>query len=85
MGLTEFDNNYFTESCSGSEAGSNLRPMDFEYHPTPGLGVIKKKKKKKKSAGVPPYKKMSTPLGPPYPVRDLVESSHVVEALEASL
>ena len=38
-------NNYFTEMCSGSEAGSYLRLIDFVYHSTLGLGVIKKKKK----------------------------------------
>ena len=31
--------------CSGSEAGSSLRLMDFVYHSIPGLRVIKKKKK----------------------------------------
>jgi len=31
--------------CSGSEAGSYLRPTDFVYHSTLGLRVIKKKKK----------------------------------------
>jgi len=31
--------------CSGSEAGSYLRPIDFVYHSTLGLRVIKKKKK----------------------------------------
>jgi len=30
--------------CSGSEAGSYLRLIDFVYHSTLGLGVIKKKK-----------------------------------------
>jgi len=30
---------------SGSEAGSNLRLIDFLYHSTLGLRVIKKKKK----------------------------------------
>jgi len=29
--------------CSGSEAGSYLRPIDFVYHSTLGLRVIKKK------------------------------------------
>ena len=38
-----FGNNYFTEMCSGSEAGSYLRLIDFLYHPTLGLRVIKKK------------------------------------------
>ena len=41
---TEFENNYFTEMCSGSEAGSYLRLIDFVYHSTLGLRVIKKKK-----------------------------------------
>ena len=35
---------YFTEMCSGSEAGSHLRLTDFVYHSTLGLRVIKKKK-----------------------------------------
>ena len=35
---------YFTEICSGSEAGSYLRLIDFVYHSTLGLRVIKKKK-----------------------------------------
>ena len=30
--------------CSGSEAGSYLRLIDFGYHSTLGLRVIKKKK-----------------------------------------
>ena len=33
--------------CSGSEAGSYLRLLDFVYHSTLGLRVIKKKKKTK--------------------------------------
>ena len=37
------ENNYFTEMCSGSEAGSYLRRIDFVYHSTLGLRVIKKK------------------------------------------
>jgi len=32
--------------CSGSEAGSYLRLIDFVYHSTLGLRVIRKKKKK---------------------------------------
>ena len=36
-------NNYFTEMCSGSEAGSYLRLIDFVYHSTLGVRVIKKK------------------------------------------
>ena len=31
--------------CSGSEAGSYFRLIDFVYHSTLGLSVIKKKKK----------------------------------------
>ena len=31
--------------CSGAEAGSNLRLIDFVYHSTLGLRVTKKKKK----------------------------------------
>jgi len=38
------ENNYFTEICSCSEAGSYLRRIDFVYHSTLGLRVIKKKK-----------------------------------------
>ena len=38
------ENNHFTEMCSGSEAGSHLGLIDFEYHSTLGLRVIKKKK-----------------------------------------
>ena len=40
-----FFHNYFTEMCSGSEAGSYLRLIDFVYHSTLGLRVIKKKKR----------------------------------------
>ena len=40
----QFENNYFTETCSGSEAGSYLRPIDFVYHSTLGLRVIKKRR-----------------------------------------
>ena len=36
--------------CSGSEAGSYLRPIDFVYHSTLGLSVIKKKKKREAAA-----------------------------------
>ena len=40
------ENNYFTEMCSGSEAGSFLRRIDFVYHTTLGLRVIKKNKRR---------------------------------------
>jgi len=33
----------FTETCSGSEAGSYLRLIDFVYHSTLGVRVRKKK------------------------------------------
>jgi len=41
---SQFENNYFTEMCSGSEAGSYVRLADFLYHSTLGLRVIKKKR-----------------------------------------
>ena len=43
--------NYFTEMCSGSEAGWYLRLIDFVYHSTLGLRVIKKKKKVESGRG----------------------------------
>jgi len=43
--MSQFENNY-TEMCSSSEAGSYLRLIDFVYHSTLGLRVIKQKKKK---------------------------------------
>ena len=46
--------------CSGSEAGSYLRRIDFVYHSTLGLRVIKKKKKKKKE-GFQPLNKAAPP------------------------
>jgi len=45
-GCSQFENNCFTEMCSGSEAGSYLRFIDFVYHSTLGLRVIKKRKKR---------------------------------------
>ena len=33
------------EICSGSEAGSYVRLIDFGYHSTLGLRIIQKKKK----------------------------------------
>ena len=44
-GCRSEENNYFTETCSDSEAGSYSRPIDFAYHSTLGLTVIKKKQK----------------------------------------
>ena len=37
-------NNYFTEMCSGSEEGSYSRLIDFVYHLTLSLRVVKKKR-----------------------------------------
>ena len=39
----QFENKYFAEMCSGSEAGSYVRLMDFVYHSTLGVRVITKK------------------------------------------
>jgi len=44
---SQFENNYFTETCSGSEAGSYLMLIEFVYHSTLGLRVITKKKEKR--------------------------------------
>ena len=41
----ELQNEYFTEMCSGSEAGSHLRLIDCVYHSTLGWTVMNKKKK----------------------------------------
>ena len=51
---SQFENNHFTELCSGSEAGSYLRLIDFVYHSTLGLTVIKKERDTDSSAPVPP-------------------------------
>jgi len=48
---SQFENNYFTEMCSGSEAGSYLRLIDFGYHSTLGLREIKKEEKKQRREG----------------------------------
>jgi len=45
LGWGSGSDNYFTEICSGSEAGSYLRLIDFVHHSTLGLRVINKKKK----------------------------------------
>ena len=42
---SQFQNSFFAEMCSGSEAGSYLRLIDVVYHSTLGSRVIKKKKK----------------------------------------
>ena len=33
---SQFEDDYFTEMCSGSEAGCYLRSVDFVYHSTLG-------------------------------------------------
>jgi len=43
---SQFENNYFTETCSGTEAGSYVRPIDFVYHSTLGLRVIKRSRRR---------------------------------------
>ena len=43
--ISQSENKYFTEMCSGSEAGSYLRLIDFVYHSTLGFRLIKKKKR----------------------------------------
>ena len=48
---SQFENNYFTEMCSGSEAGSYLRLIDFVYHSTLGLRVIQKKRRRRRLPG----------------------------------
>ena len=48
-GYAVSENNYFTETCSGSDAGSYLRLIDFVYHSTLGLRVIKKEKYRRRA------------------------------------
>jgi len=43
-GLLQCATSWGTEICSGFEAGSYLRLIDFVYHSTLGLRVIKKKR-----------------------------------------
>ena len=50
-GERTFEKNHFTEMCSGSEAGSYERLMDFVYHSSLGLRVIQKKQKARRLAG----------------------------------
>ena len=45
MTQVQFENKYFTEMCSGSEAGSYSRLIDFAYHCTLDVRVIKNEKK----------------------------------------
>ena len=41
---SQFENNFFTEMCSGSEVGSYSRLTDLVHRSTLGVKVIKKKK-----------------------------------------
>ena len=50
---SQFGNNCSTETFSGLEAGSYLRLIDFAYHSTLGVGVIKKKRESCYSKGRP--------------------------------
>ena len=47
----QFENNCFTEMCSGSEAGSYVRPIDFVCHSILGLRVMKKRREDASSKG----------------------------------
>jgi len=51
---SQFEDNYFTEMCSGSEAGSYLRLIDFVYHSTLVLRVIEKRSSYWERVGHPP-------------------------------
>ena len=42
---SQFENNLFIEMCSGAEAVSCLRLIDFVHHATLGVRVKKKKNK----------------------------------------
>jgi len=53
-------NNYCTEMCSGSEEGSYLRLLDFLYHSSLGLRVIKKRKKNPRPVHLHPHPQYST-------------------------
>ena len=52
---SQSDNNYFTEMCSGSEAGSYLRLIDFMCHSTLGLRVIKREESEGRKLGFGVY------------------------------
>jgi hypothetical protein len=46
VGCSQLENNHLTKMCGDSEAGSYLMRIDFVYHSTLGVIVIKKIKKK---------------------------------------
>ena len=50
-------NNYFTEVCSDSEAGSYLRRIDFVYHSAMDLKVIRGFGETVSAAAVDPARK----------------------------
>ena len=50
--------------CSGSEAGSYLRRIDFVYHSTLGLSVIKRKRRSTCPCGRGPWRSSSRSLAP---------------------
>ena len=60
---------YFTEMYSGSEAGSYSTRIDFAYHSTLGLRVIKEKKWKKEDL---------TLRAPPQPHRPVFEAHRLL-------
>ena len=47
---SQFEYNCFTEMCSGPEAGSRLRLIDFVHHSILGLRVIKRERREHKAA-----------------------------------
>jgi hypothetical protein len=44
--VSQFENKYFMEMCSGFKAGSYLRLIDFVYHSTLGWRLIKKRRRR---------------------------------------
>jgi len=50
--------------CSGSEAGAYFRLIDFVYHPTLGLRVLKKKKKEHNKTVMTGIRSVMTGSGP---------------------
>ena len=59
---------HINEMCSGSEAGSYLRPIDFVNHSTLGLRVIKKKRMKKHTEPLIPTTDLSSFCQPAFQV-----------------
>ena len=61
-GRGPFENNCLTELRSGCEAGSYLRLVDFVYHSTLGVRVIKRKRRR----GVVPWAQETEPKPPKF-------------------